>query len=92
MKHINIRVLGRVQGVGFRHSVRSVARFYNIKGFVRNEPDGSVYLEAEGEDENIRKFSDWCRKGPDGGKVDELVISEGSNRGFERFEIIFIRT
>jgi acylphosphatase len=90
MKHLNIRVSGRVQGVGFRHSARSVARFYNINGFARNEPDGSVYIEAEGEDEGIRKFTDWCHKGPGGGRVDELVISEGIIRGFEKFEIRFI--
>ncbi len=90
MKHLNIRILGRVQGVGFRHSARSVARFYNIRGFARNDIDGSVYIEAEGEDESLRKFTDWCRKGPGGGKVDELVISEGNSRGFESFEIKFI--
>jgi acylphosphatase len=90
MKHINIRISGRVQGVGFRYSARSVARFYNIKGFARNEPDGSVYIEVEGEEENIRKFSEWCRTGPDGGRVDEIVISDGAIRGFERFEIRFI--
>jgi acylphosphatase len=90
MRHINIRISGRVQGVGFRYSARSVARFYNIKGFARNEPDGSVYIEAEGEEENVRKFSEWCRTGPDGGRVDEILISDGSIRGFERFEIRFI--
>jgi acylphosphatase len=90
MKHFNIRVLGRVQGVGFRHSSRSVARYYNIRGFARNESDGSVYIEAEGEDESLRKFTDWCRTGPGGGKVDELVISEGNLRGFDSFEIKFI--
>ena len=89
MKHLNIRVLGRVQGVGFRHSVRSMARYYNIRGFARNEPDGSVYIEAEGDDESIRKFTDWCHKGPGVGRVDELVISEGKLRGFENFEIRF---
>lgn len=87
MKHVNIRVSGRVQGVGFRYSARSVARYYSIKGFARNEPGGSVYIEAEGEDENIRKFTEWCHIGPGGGKVDEVIISEGKMRNFERFEI-----
>jgi len=90
MKHLNIRVLGSVHGVGFRHSARSVARFYSIKGFVRKEPDGPAYIEAEGTEENISKFTEWCHKGPGGGRVDQLVISEGSIRGFENFEIRFI--
>jgi acylphosphatase len=87
MKHINLKISGRVQGVGFRYSARSAARFYNIKGFVRNEPDGSVYVEAEGENENIRKFAEWCHIGPGGGKIDEVIISEGNMRGFEKFDI-----
>jgi acylphosphatase len=87
MKHINLKISGRVQGVGFRYSARSAARFYSIKGFVRNEPDGSVYIEAEGEDENIRKFIEWCNIGPGGGKIDEVIISEGNMRGFEKFDI-----
>jgi len=87
MKHVNIRISGRVQGVGFRYSARSVARFYSIKGFARNEPDGSVYIEAEGEDENIRKFIELCHTGPGGGKVAEVITSEGKIRSFERFEI-----
>ena len=87
MKHVNIKISGRVQGVGFRYSARSVARFYNVKGFVRNEPDGSVYIEAEGEDDAISKFAEWCHIGPNGGIVDEVIISEGKLRGFEKFEI-----
>lgn len=87
MKHVNIRISGRVQGVGFRYSARSVARSNNIRGFVRNEPDGSVYIEAEGEDENIRQFTEWCHIGPGGGKIDEVNISQGKMRDFEKFEI-----
>lgn len=39
---------GRVQGVGFRATVRSIARDHDVAGWVRNEPDGSVRLEVEG--------------------------------------------
>jgi len=48
-KHVNITVKGRVQGVGFRYSAMEAAEELGIKGFVRNMPDGSVYIEAEGE-------------------------------------------
>ncbi len=90
MKHYNIRITGRVQGVGFRYSARSVARYYNIKGFVRNEPDGSVYLEAEGNDEDMKEFIQWCHTGPGGGWINDTIISEGAVRNFDSFEIRFI--
>ena len=89
MKHYNIRVIGRVQGVGFRYSARSVARYYNIRGFVRNESDGSVYLKAEGSEENTKEFIDWCKTGPGGGLIDETIISEGPVRNFQTFEVRF---
>ncbi|KPK85159.1 MAG: hypothetical protein AMS27_08150 [Bacteroides sp. SM23_62_1] len=90
MKHYNIRVTGHVQGIGFRYSARSVARYYNIKGFVRNEPDGSVYLEAEGNEADLKEFIEWCKTGPGGGWIDDTIVSEGPVRNFNAFEVRFI--
>jgi acylphosphatase len=47
---------GRVQGVGFRYSARAVARSYRVGGCVRNMPDGSVELVAEGPAEEVEGF------------------------------------
>lgn len=49
MERRRVRYTGRVQGVGFRATARSVASGFNVCGWVRNEPDGSVVLEAQGE-------------------------------------------
>ncbi len=87
MKHYNIRVQGYVQGVGFRYSVRRTAELYSITGFARNEPDGSVYMEAEGEKFNLELFLTWCRKGPGHGRVDKVFYSESTVQGFRKFEI-----
>ena len=51
-----VRFIGRVQGVGFRATARQVARGYHISGWVRNEPDGSVILEAQGTPEDLEAF------------------------------------
>ena len=51
-----VRFTGYVQGVGFRATARSIAGGYPITGWVRNEPDGSVVLHAQGEPEAIRHF------------------------------------
>lgn len=54
MERISARFEGRVQGVGFRATTRSIASRAGITGWVRNEPDGSVQLEAQGSD--VRGF------------------------------------
>ena len=87
MKHISIHVKGKVQGVFFRASTRDVAQNLGLLGFVRNEPDGSVYIEAEGPDPNLDLFIAWCKKGPDRARVDEVSVSEGSVAGFRGFEV-----
>ena len=71
-KHLNIKISGLVQGVLFRHSARREAEKLNIKGFARNEDDGTVYIEAEGEKENLKKFLDWCRNGPIFSRVEKV--------------------
>ncbi len=59
-----IHVKGRVQGVGFRWSAVREAMNRDITGFVKNQYDGSVYIEAEGFREQLLDFIEWCRRGP----------------------------
>jgi len=87
MKHFNIRVSGRVQGVGFRYSALRAAHSFGVKGFARNEPDGSVYIEAEGSEEGLGLFMDWCRKGPGHGRVDKVSQAESNLQGYQEFRI-----
>ena len=87
MKHYNIRVHGHVQGVGFRYSARRTAELYSITGFARNEPDGSVYIEAEGDEFNLDLYLKWCRKGPGFGRVIKVFHTESTVQGFQKFEI-----
>jgi acylphosphatase len=71
-----IRVSGRVQGVGFRFYTQRKAIENNVFGFVQNKPDGSVYIEAEGEATDVQTFVDWCRKGPQWASVRDIQVSE----------------
>ncbi len=89
MKHLSIRVEGMVQGVGFRWAVRSKAALFGITGFVRNEEDGSVTIEAEGKPEAMELFLDWCRQGPVSAQVDRVLAEPGVVTGFSSFEIRF---
>ncbi len=74
IKHVNIKVFGEVQGIGFRYETLAKARSLNLKGFVRNEPDGSVRIEAEGREEDLNKFIEWCKDGPRGAAIQNVNI------------------
>lgn len=87
MKHYNVHVFGRVQGVFFRASAKDVARRLSLRGYVRNEPDGSVYIEVEGEEGELSGFVDWCRMGPPQAQVTELKIQEGTVQNLGDFDI-----
>jgi acylphosphatase len=87
MKHFNIIVSGNVQGVFFRASARDVANQLKIKGYAQNKPDGSVYLEAEGEEEPLNQFVAWCRQGPPRAEVTNLSVTEAALHNFTAFEI-----
>ncbi len=71
-KHLSIGIRGRVQGVGFRYSAAREAEKLHLAGFARNEDDGSVYIEAEGEEGKLKTFVGWCHKGPWFAKVERL--------------------
>lgn len=86
-RHVNIKVSGRVQGVYFRATARDVANALGLKGFVRNERDDSVYIEAEGDSVRIDQFLDWCRQGPPQAVVDNVEVTDGAVKGYKEFEI-----
>ena len=85
--HYKIVVTGRVQGVGYRWSAANEAIRRNITGYVRNQSDGSVYIEAEGTSEQLDPFVDWCRRGPGMSHVKSVSIIKGSPINFESFRI-----
>lgn len=82
-----IHVTGFVQGVGFRWSAAREAWKREITGYVKNMPDGSVYLEAEGTSEQLGEFVEWCRQGPGRGFVDNTEVIEGPPAGYREFRI-----
>ena len=89
MKHLDIRVRGRVQGVFFRETTRQEADRLGVTGTVRNEPDGSVAIEAEGPAERLDRFVEWCREGPPRANVESLDATEGELRGYDGFRVTF---
>ena len=87
MKHFSIHVSGRVQGVFFRASAKAKAEELNIKGNVRNNTDGSVSIEAEGEEENLQQFVEWCKQGPKFAQVERCEVKQAGVRNLKGFFI-----
>ncbi|RKQ37608.1 acylphosphatase [Oceanobacillus halophilus] len=85
----HVLVSGRVQGVGFRYSVQRIALQQNIKGWVRNNPDGKVELEVEGRSEDVHTFLKKMNKGLNPFiRMDEIdVLSTSEDQGYKNFSI-----
>jgi acylphosphatase len=88
MKHLQVKVSGKVQGVFFRAETKKKAEEIGVTGFVRNEEDGTVYIEAEGEESLLEQFLKWCHEGPTLAEVEDLSFDyEDSLKQFTDFEI-----
>ncbi|MCX2481210.1 acylphosphatase [Pedobacter sp. MC2016-15] len=88
MKHITIKITGKVQGVGFRYTTKVVADQMGVRGMIRNEKDGTVYIEAEGDDTLLEVFLEWCNEGPDRSKIENVEVTPGELKNYRNFEII----
>ncbi len=86
-RRIHVILAGRVQGVFFRRSAVDVAERLGLSGWVKNRPDGRVELEAEGPDEALDALLAFCRRGPQGARVDELVVVHHAPRGEAGFRV-----
>ena len=83
---VQLVIAGRVQGVGYRASAQAAARDLGIRGWVRNRPDGTVEILAEGEAEPLERFVAWCREGPPAARVsriDRTPVTPEANPAFE---------
>lgn len=76
-----------MQGVFYRDSARREALRLGLNGFARNDPDGTVYIEAEGEEEALRQFLWWCAKGSPQAKVTNVEHKTLDIIGYQGFEV-----
>jgi acylphosphatase len=86
-KCVHIRVYGQVQHKGFRFTAMQVAYQRGIRGYIQNRKDGSLYIVAEAEEEQLTGFIEWCRKGPVWAKVEDVTIEDGEIEDFTSFDI-----
>jgi acylphosphatase len=86
MRHLTIRIYGKVQGVFYRQSAKREALRHGLAGVARNEPDGSVLIEVEGNEEALDRFLSWCRVGPSAARVERVESRPGAVAGLDGFE------
>lgn len=87
VEHRTIRVHGRVQGVRFRVTAQGEADRLGLHGYARNESDGAVCIEVEGEPEALTTFVAWCHSGPTFARVEHVEVQDGEVRHLRDFEI-----
>jgi acylphosphatase len=90
MENQQITVHGRVQGVGFRAATKQIADQIGVNGWVRNQPDGSVLIEVEGEHEQMNEFIKQVDQGPTPfSKVEALDIKDNREINYHRkFKVV----
>lgn len=86
-KQVEIVVEGKVQGVYFRKSTQEIAKLLDIRGFVENQSDGSVLINALGNTIQLDQFLTWCKSGPPSAEVTNLRVSHMTPDIFNSFEI-----
>ena len=86
---VRLTISGRVQGVGFRESMRAVAQALEINGWVRNCDDGNVEAMLQGDEFTVEQLVAWCHNGPPGANVKfvnaELVENQETFIAFTRW-------
>lgn len=87
--NLSIKIYGKVQGVFFRASTKEYADSLGLFGWVKNEADGTVTIEAEGEQEKLEEFCKWVEQGPRGSVVDR--IDANYNKHLKHHQIFEIK-
>ena len=90
MKAFKANVSGKVQGVWFRDSTRQEAIKLKVTGWVKNIPSGTVYLEAEGEENNLKSLEKWLHIGSPHSRVDRVDLQWiVPTKTYSTFKVIF---
>ena len=90
MKAFKATVSGKVQGVWFRDSTQQEALKLKVTGWVKNIPGGTVYLKAEGEENNLKSLERWLHIGSHQSRVDRVDLQWiVPTNAYSTFKVIF---
>ena len=88
MPAYHLIIKGKVQGVFYRQSAKEKARQLQLNGWIKNNQDGSVESFICGDKQALQDFIDWCRKGPSGAHVTDVIIEERVEELLDNFTIL----
>lgn len=89
-KRVYLKIFGQVQGVSYRYYTQKKAARLGLKGWVKNEPDGTVTIQAEGTKKDIEKLIQWSYQGPSFAQVEKVDLQWEDYQGnLSEFEIRF---
>ncbi len=88
MKRIHITIHGTVQGVSFRSDARFVAKNLQLTGWVRNNANGTVEINAEGEEDKLKELYRWCQRGSRNAQVEKTECEwQPATKEFKQFVV-----
>jgi acylphosphatase len=90
MPTLHLRIVGMVQGVGYRYALQDEAERLGLTGWVRNRRDGSVEAVVQGSQQAVDALAAWARRGPPAARVSDVTADPAAaehDRNYERFEI-----
>jgi len=88
MPTIHLTIKGRVQGVFYRATAKEVADEIGLKGWIKNTDNDDVEATVTGNDEQLKKFIDWCWQGPQRAKVEDVLTEIVEDEMFDDFKVI----
>ena len=91
MHRLQLKIHGQVQGIFYRDTACQKAKELSVTGWVKNSPDGTVEIVAEGKEDSLKELLEWCRKGPELAEVVKVEKKWNNilEKSFEDFSIIF---
>ena len=87
MKNLIIKISGKVKKTGFLFYAKQFSKLYNINGFAKYTDNTTLLIEAEGNENQLNKFIEYCMEGPLGAKIINFNISEGEIKHYNSFDI-----
>ena len=89
-KSVRVYIEGTVQGIFFRGFVKENAERHNVKGFVRNLEDGRIEVFLEGNNDDVDKMVELCKKGPKHSDIKNVEVKPEKFQDFKTFKILHI--
>lgn len=89
-KSVRVYIEGNVQGIFFRSFVKENAERHNVKGFVRNLEDGRVEVFLEGNNDDVDKMIELCKRGPKHSEIRSVDVKNEKFQDFKSFKVLHI--